>query len=120
MRPDSRCSGVPRTSTTTIFGCMLIFFGPPYRARLYLDHVVHPSSLPLVSKVLDWGPWVGGCHEIRILPDNISMTHFDRKKIVIPLLQIYNMQMDSTIYFIKVAYSRIERILNLKCGDNRS
>ena len=36
MRPDSRCSGVPRTSTITIFGCilkiqMLMFFGPPYR-----------------------------------------------------------------------------------------
>ena len=35
MRPDSRCSGVPRTSTNTIFGCIMkiqmsMVFGPPY------------------------------------------------------------------------------------------
>ena len=54
MRPDSRCSGVPRTSINTIFGCimkiqMLRFFGPPYSPAQLNTHPPSPSVLPLFA-----------------------------------------------------------------------
>ena len=50
MRPDSRCSGVPRTGINTIFGCimkiqMLRFFGPPYASLTPFFFIRNLSNL---------------------------------------------------------------------------